>query len=79
MIELLTTVAVIGIISALAVPAVSAYHGECCLKAVIYEIAQMIKEAKQNALANEKYYAIGFNTADGRVSLLSGRGPITPI
>lgn len=35
----------------------------------------MIREAKQNALANEKYYAISFNTAEGRVSLLSGRGP----
>jgi hypothetical protein len=35
----------------------------------------MIKEAKQNALVDERYYAIGFNTADGRVSLLSGRGP----
>jgi hypothetical protein len=35
----------------------------------------MIEETKQNALVNEKYYAISFNTAAGRVSLLSGRGP----
>ena len=75
LVELLITVAIIGIMSAITVPAVSAYYGGCCVKAVIYEIAEMIKEAKQKALANEKYYAISFNTADGRVSLLSGRGP----
>lgn len=73
--ELLITVAIIGIISAIAIPAVSSYYGGCCVKAVIYEITEMIKETKQNALTNEKYYAISFNTADGRVSLLSGRGP----
>jgi len=73
--ELMVTVAIIGIVSAIAVPAVSSYSGECSVKVVSYEIAEMIKETKQNALVNEKYYAIGFNTADGRVSLLSGRGP----
>jgi prepilin-type N-terminal cleavage/methylation domain-containing protein len=73
--ELLTTVAIIGIVSAIAMPAVSSYYGECCVKAAIFEIDEMIKEAKQNALMNEKYYAISFNTTDGRVSLLSGRGP----
>jgi prepilin-type N-terminal cleavage/methylation domain-containing protein len=75
LLELLTTVAIIGIISALAIPAVSSFYGECCVKAVLYEITGMIKEAKQNALSNEKYYAISFNTAAGRISLLSGRGP----
>jgi type II secretory pathway pseudopilin PulG len=73
--ELMVTVAIIGIISAIAVPAVSSYSGGCSVKVAAYEIAEMIKEAKQNALVNEKYYAISFNTAEGRVSLLSGRGP----
>jgi hypothetical protein len=35
----------------------------------------MIKEAKQNALSNGIYYAITFNTTDGIISLVSGRGP----
>ena len=75
LVELLVTVAIIGIISSIAIPAFSSFYGGCCVKAVIYEIAEMIKEAKQNALTNEKYYAISFDTAAGRVSLLSGRGP----
>jgi prepilin-type N-terminal cleavage/methylation domain-containing protein len=73
--ELLITVAIIGIISSIAIPALSSYYGGCCVTAVICDITGMIKEAKQNALANERYYAVSFNPAAGRVSLLSGRGP----
>lgn len=75
LLELLTTVAIIGIISAIAIPVVSYYHGACCVKGAIYEITGMVKEAKQNALSNGKYYAITFNTTNGIISLVSGRGP----
>lgn len=75
LLELMITVAIIGIISTLAIPAVNRYRQECCLKAVIYELTGMIKEAKQNALSNERYYAITFNTTDGLISLVSDRGP----
>jgi prepilin-type N-terminal cleavage/methylation domain-containing protein len=75
LLELLTVIAIIGIISAVAFPAVSALYGGCCLKTAIYEITNMIKEAKQNALSNGMYYAITFNTTDGIISLVSGRGP----
>lgn len=74
LLELLITLAIIGIISAIAIPVVIYYHGACCVKAAIYEITGMIKEAKQNALSNEKYYAITFNTTNGIISLVSGRG-----
>ncbi len=75
MTELLIVVSIIGIISAMAIPAFSSLYKGSCLKSVMYEITEMIKQGKQSALVNEKYYAIGFNTVDGRVSLLSGRGP----
>jgi prepilin-type N-terminal cleavage/methylation domain-containing protein len=73
--ELLITITIIGIIAAMAIPAMSSYYGESCIKAVISEIAGMMKEAKQLALTQDRYYAISFNTASGRISLLSGRGP----
>jgi prepilin-type N-terminal cleavage/methylation domain-containing protein len=75
LLELLITVVIIGIISAISIPLVSYYHGACCVKAAIYEITGMIKEAKQNALSNGMYYAITFNTTYGIISLVSGWGP----
>jgi prepilin-type N-terminal cleavage/methylation domain-containing protein len=72
--ELLITVAIIGIVAGVALPALSAYYGECCLKAAIYEITGMIKEAKQNALVNDRDYAVSFNTDSGKISLASGQG-----
>ncbi len=75
LVELLTVVAVIGAISAISIPAFSSYYEECCIMAAVSEITGMIKEAKQNALIAEKYYAIGFNVGSGRVSLIAGRGP----
>jgi len=76
LVELLVVVAVLGIISAVAIPAFSSYYSECCLKAAIYEIAAMIKEAKQKALG-ENDYAITFDPEPngGKVTLLSGNGP----
>lgn len=74
LVELLVAVAVAVVIAAVSLPAMSAYYGESCLKTVIYEIAAMLKEAKQRALATDSYHAVSFNTENGRVSLLSGRG-----
>jgi prepilin-type N-terminal cleavage/methylation domain-containing protein len=74
LLELLTAIAIIGIIGAVAFPALSAFYGGCCVKAAIYELTGMLKEGKQNALSNGTYYAITFNTNDGIISLVSGRG-----
>lgn len=75
LLELLTTVAIIAIISAIAILPVSFFYEKCCVMAAVSEITGMIKEAKQNALSNGKYYAITFNTTNGIISLVSGRGP----
>ena len=74
LVELLAVAALIGIVSAVALPAFSSYHEGCCVKAVVSEIAGMIKEAKYNALTCEKYYALGFDPASGQVSLISDKG-----
>ena len=74
LVELLAVTALIGIVSTIALPAFSSIYEGCCVKAVVAEIAGMIKEAKQNALTNEKYYALGFDPASGQVSLISDKG-----
>jgi hypothetical protein len=70
---LLVTLAVLAILFSVATPLFASYYGECCLKAAMWEIAGMVREAKQCAL-NEKYYAISCNPDQGIISLLSGRG-----
>lgn len=74
LLELITVVAVIAIISAVAIPAFNTYYDECGVKAAATEICGMIREAKQNALADGRCYAIGFDPDRGKVSLLAGRG-----
>ena len=73
LLELLITLAVVAILLAVSTPLFASLYGSCCLKSVMWEIAGMVKEAKQCALS-EKYYAISFNPALGQISLLSGRG-----
>jgi prepilin-type N-terminal cleavage/methylation domain-containing protein len=74
LLELLVTIAILGVLVAVSTPLFASLYGSCCLKAVMWEIAGMVKEAKQCALS-DKYYAIGFDPALGKISLLSGRGP----
>jgi prepilin-type N-terminal cleavage/methylation domain-containing protein len=74
LLELLVALSILAILVAVTTPLFASYYSECCLKAVIWEIAGMVKEAKQSALS-EKYYAICFDPNKGRVSLVSGRGP----
>lgn len=73
LLELVITLTVIMVLGAIATPLFASFYGNCCLKAVMWEIAGMVKEAKQCALS-EKYYAISFDPARGSFSLLSGRG-----
>jgi prepilin-type N-terminal cleavage/methylation domain-containing protein len=73
LLELLITLAVVAVLLAISTPIFASLYGSCCLKSVMWEIAGMVKEAKQCAL-DEKYYAISFDPVMGKVSLLSGRG-----
>ena len=66
--------AVLAIISAVAIPNFNAYREGCCVAAAVMEICGMIREAKQFALTDGKYLAIGFDPSLGRVTLIAGRG-----
>jgi prepilin-type N-terminal cleavage/methylation domain-containing protein len=74
LVELLTVTAVIGIISAIAIPSFSSYCEKCSVMAAVSEITGMIKEAKQNALCDDRDYGIGFDPALEKVTLISGTG-----
>jgi prepilin-type N-terminal cleavage/methylation domain-containing protein len=73
LLELVVAIAIMLTIAAISVPVFSNIFTDCCIKAVTWEITGMIKEARQLAL-EAKYYAISFDPATGKVSLLSGRG-----
>jgi len=73
LLELVITLTVVMVLGAIATPLFASFYGTCCLKAVVWEIAGMVREARQCALS-EKYYAISFDPALGSFSLLSGRG-----
>ena len=72
--EVLIVMALIVIISAMAVPAFSSFYDNCCLKVAVTEIGAMIREAKQRALIDGSSYAIGFNVTNGKVSLIADKG-----
>jgi type II secretory pathway pseudopilin PulG len=74
LLELLVVVATIIIISSLAVPALSSYYSSCRVKVAMLEVAAMIREAKRLTQVDDRYHAVAFDVATGKVSLLSGRG-----
>ncbi len=75
LLELLLVILIIMVISAIAMPAVSSLYGGSCVKGAIGEVAAMIREARQLTLVHDRYYAVAFDVAGGRVLLLSDRGP----
>jgi prepilin-type N-terminal cleavage/methylation domain-containing protein len=70
LLELLVTIAILGILSMIAIPAVSSYRGKCALEATAIEICGMIREGKQRAL-DEGKYGILFDTATDTISLIA--------
>lgn len=74
LIELVIVLAVIACLSAIAIPAVATYYGNCALKLTMCDICQVIKEAKALALSSDQDYAVAFNTGNSTVALVSDRG-----
>lgn len=75
LVEILIVLTVIGILCAIAIPAVSSYYGNCCVKSVMFELTGMFKEAKGKAAVDGQDYAIGFDPVQGKFSLLVDQGP----
>jgi prepilin-type N-terminal cleavage/methylation domain-containing protein len=75
LVEILIVVALIGILGAVAMSAISSYYGECCVKSVMFDLTGMVKEAKGKAAVDGQEYAIAFNPAEGKISLVADRGP----
>lgn len=73
LLELLLAISILALLVAVTTPLFASYYGECCLKAVMWELEVMIKEAKQSALG-ERYYGICFDPGNGKITLVSGRG-----
>lgn len=71
--ELILVVAIISVMSAIAVPAFSSLYGDICLKRAVLEIKGMFKDAKLLSI-QDKSCAISFDPAEGRATLYSGRG-----
>lgn len=73
LLELLIVVAIICVISAIAVPAFSNYYGDLRLKSAMWEIQEMIKDARSLSISDHPY-AVCFDTARQVVSLVSSQG-----
>lgn len=74
LVEMLVSVSLVGIIAAIAVPQLKEYHESCCVKAVVFDICAMIREAKMSAMDADSDFAIGFNPDLGKVSLIADKG-----
>lgn len=74
LVELVIVIAVIACLGAVATPVVANYYGSCALKITMFDICQLVKEAKTLALSSDQAYAVAFNTGNSTVALVSGRG-----
>lgn len=74
LLELLAVVAVMAVLSAVAVPVVATYYSDCALKIAMADIGKLIRQARGLAAASGTPHAITFNPSTGRVALASDRG-----
>lgn len=74
MVEVVIVMAVVTCLGVVAMPVVASYYGNCALKIAMYDICQVIKEAKALSLSSDQPCAIAFNAGNSTVALVSGRG-----
>jgi prepilin-type N-terminal cleavage/methylation domain-containing protein len=74
LVEMLVSVSLVGILAAMAVPMLKEYHESCCVRAAVFDICAMIREVKMSAMDEDRYYAIGFDPGEGKVSLIADSG-----
>jgi prepilin-type N-terminal cleavage/methylation domain-containing protein len=73
LLELLIVLSIIGILAAISGTLYSKIYQDCCVRAVMTDIVNMVREVKMNAL-DSNYYAIAFDTAGGTMTMISGKG-----
>ena len=73
LLELVIVVAIISVLSAIAVPAFSSIYGEFRLKATVREFKDLFRDAKLLSI-QEKPCAILFDPGKGTATLVSGKG-----
>lgn len=73
LLELLVVVAIICVLSVIAVPAFNSLYADYCLKAAVWELKDLFKDAKLLSI-QDKECAIAFDSANGRAALYSGKG-----
>ncbi len=74
LLELILVVAIISVMSAIAVPAFSSFYGDFRLKSVAREIRDLIRDAKLLSI-QDKPCAILFDPDKCMATLVSGKGP----
>lgn len=72
LLELIIVLAIICVMSAIAVPAFSSLYGDFCLKAAAWELEGMIKETKQQSLDGQEWGVV-FDKEHNTASLVTAR------
>ncbi len=73
LLELITVVSIVGILAGASSLIYSKIYQDCCVRAAMIEIVEMVKEVKMSAL-DGNFYAISFDTEAGTLTMISGRG-----
>lgn len=74
LLELVIVLSIVACLCAVATPVIATYYCSCSVKTAMYDICQLVREAKGLALASGDAHAVTFSLATGKAALVSGRG-----